>query len=122
MLIHENPNIEIINKNLWAVRFSLIPFIPQISVSSNYTENLNQEKFLLLDSGIVVLNKDDSMYSLLKTTFKAVMKLNSRQITKELNLYAVGALKKTSPNSIVYHAVLKIEQERRKVVKNHGNH
>ena len=31
MLKHENPNIEIINKNLWAVRFSLIPFIPQIS-------------------------------------------------------------------------------------------
>lgn len=29
MLKHENPNIEIINKDLWAVRFSLIPMIPQ---------------------------------------------------------------------------------------------
>lgn len=122
MLQHENSHIEVINKNLWAVRFSLIPFIPQINVSSDYTDNLNQEKFLLLDNGIVVLNKDDSMYLLLKTAFKAVMKLNSRQITKELNLYAVGALKKTSSKSIVHHAVLKIEQERRKMVKNHGNH
>lgn len=34
MLKHENPNIEVINKYLWAVRFSLIPFMSQISYKS----------------------------------------------------------------------------------------
>ena len=42
MLKHENPNIEVINKNLWAVRFSLIPFIPQISYKPDPSVPLEQ--------------------------------------------------------------------------------
>lgn len=117
MLKHENHNFETINKNLWAVRFSLIPFIPQISVSVNYTDNLSKEQFLLLESGLLLLNKDAKTYSLLKAAFVGVMKLKPRQIQRELNLYSIGALKKNDPKSLIYHAALLVEKERRKIKK-----
>ena len=42
MLKHENPNIEVINKNLWAVHFSLIPLIPQINYKPDPSIPLEQ--------------------------------------------------------------------------------
>lgn len=58
MLKHENPNIEIINKNLWAVRFSLIPFIPQISYEPDPDVPVDQVPGQLAPGGLMILNKD----------------------------------------------------------------
>lgn len=61
MLKHENPNIEIINKDLWAVRFSLIPMIPQISVThkeGTTANDLNELELTFTPDGIMILNKD----------------------------------------------------------------
>lgn len=52
MLKHENPHIEVLNKNLWAVRFSLIPFMSQISYKPDpeavMKDSLEQGKNLLI--------------------------------------------------------------------------
>ena len=66
MLKHENPNIEVINKNLWAVRFSLIPFIPQISYKPDPEVPANQVPGQFGPDGIMVLNKDFKHYELVK--------------------------------------------------------
>lgn len=42
MMKHENPHIEVLNKNLWAVRFSLLPYIPQISYKPDPSIPLEQ--------------------------------------------------------------------------------
>ncbi len=112
-LTDQNPHIEIISKDLWAVRFSLIPMIPQINVTANYTNDLSKERFVLLESGLILLNKDANLYPVLKAAFIAVMKLNLRQIDKELNLYKTGALLDTTVKSMAYHAALRVECERK---------
>lgn len=117
MLKHENHNIEIINKNLWAVRFSMIPLIPQINITAQPGTDLAKESFGLTPEGIMVLNKDVKIYPLFKTACSSVMKMNNRQIEKELNRFSIGILKKTSVQSTVYHASLVLERERRKIAK-----
>lgn len=60
MLKHENPNIEIINKDLWAVRFSLIPMIPQISVThkeGTTANDLNELELTFTPDGIMILKQ-----------------------------------------------------------------
>ena len=110
MLKHENPNIEVINKNLWAVHFSLIPLIPQI----NYKPDPS------IPDGIMVLNKNFKHFELVKRTTKAVMKLKPRQIRKELdNLHRFPT---NQPLQVIYRYCLLTELERRKVVKNRGNY
>ena len=69
MLKHENPNIEIINKDLWAVRFSLIPMIPQISVThkeGTTANDLNELELTFTPDGIMILNKDHKFYDLFR--------------------------------------------------------
>lgn len=85
MLKHENPNIEVINKNLWAVRFSLIPFIPQISYKPDPSVPLEQVPGQFGPDGIMILNKDFKHFELVKKATEAVMKLKNRQIEKELD-------------------------------------
>ena len=81
---HENPNIEIINKNLWAVRFSLIPLIPQISWKPDPKIFADKLPWLISPSGITILNKDFSLYLRCKQCYQTIMKLKPKQIKKEL--------------------------------------
>ncbi|WP_050618735.1 hypothetical protein [Intestinimonas massiliensis (ex Afouda et al. 2020)] len=120
MLKHENPNIDIINKNLWAVRFSLIPFIPQISYNPDPSIPLEQVPGQFGPDGIMILNKDFKHYELVKKATEAVMKLKSRQINKELD--SLHHSPANQPLQVIYRYCLLAELERRKVVKNHGNH
>lgn len=85
MLKHENPNIEIISKNLWAVRFSLIPFIPQISYTPDPEVAIEQVPGQFGPDGIMILNKDFKHFELVRKATRAVMKLKPRQIMKELD-------------------------------------
>ena len=71
MLKHENPNIEIINKDLWAVRFSLIPMIPQISVTrkeGTTANDLTELELTFTPDGIMILNKDHKFYDLFRNS------------------------------------------------------
>ena len=88
MLKHENPNIEIINKDLWAVRFSLIPMIPQSSVThkeGTTANDLNELELTFTPDGIMILNKDHKFYDLFRKCAVSAMKLKPRQIRKELD-------------------------------------
>lgn len=119
MLKHENPNIEIINKYLWAVRFSLIPFIPQISYKPDPSVPLEQVPGQFGPDGIMILNKDFKHFELVKKATEAVMKLKNRQIKKELD--SLHHFPQNQPLQVIYRYCLLAELERRKVVKNHGN-
>ena len=120
MLKHENPNIEVINKNLWAVHFSLIPLIPQINYKPDPSIPLEQVTGQFGPDGIMVLNKNFKHFELVKRTTKAVMKLKPRQIRKELdNLHRFPT---NQPLQVIYRYCLLTELERRKVVKNRGNY
>lgn len=120
MLKHENHNVEIINKYLWAVRFSLIPFIPQISYKPDPSVPLEQVPGQFGPDGIMVLNKDFKHFELVKKATKAVMRLKTRQINKELD--SLHHFPQNQPLQVIYRYCLLAELERRKVVKNHGNH
>ena len=117
MLKHENPNIEIINRDLWAVRFALIPLIPQISIThregTEAAENLNDLELTFTPDGIMVLNKDHKYFPMFRDAAVAVMKLNDRQIRKERATFT-GA---TSLKAVIYRFILMAEQERRKIKK-----
>lgn len=120
MLKHENPHIEVLNKNLWAVRFSLLPYIPQIRYKPDPEVPVEQVPGQFGPDGIMVLNKDFKHFELVKKATEAVMKLKPRQIEKELD-----SLRRSPPNQplqVIYRYCLLAELERRKVVKTHGNH
>ena len=119
MLKHENPNIEVINKNLWAVRFSLIPFMSQISYKPDPEVPIEQVPGQFGPDGIMVLNKDFKHYELVRKATEAVMKLKPRQIRKELD--SLRRYHANQPLQVIYRYCLLAELERRKVVKNHGN-
>ena len=119
MLEHENPHIEILNKNLWAVRFSLLPYIPQISYKPDPSIPLEQVPGQFGPDGIMVLNKDFKHFELVKKAMEAVMKLKPRQIEKELD--TLHLFPTNQPRQVIYRYCLMAELERRKVVKKHGN-
>ena len=120
MMKHENSHIEVLNKNLWAVRFSLIPFIPQISYKPDPSVPLEQVPGQFGPDGIKVLNKDFKHFELVKKATEAVMKLKPRQIEKELD--SLRRSPQNQPLQVIYRYCLLAELERRKVVKTHGNH
>lgn len=116
MLKHENPNIEIINENLWAVRFSLMPLIPQIS---GYTPDpeipLEHLAASLSHSGILLLNKDFKWFEILQKNSIIAMKLTTKQIKKEIS--KKGRVPAKTPAAAIYQYCLKAELERRKIKK-----
>lgn len=115
MLKHENPNIEIINKNLWAVRFSLIPFIPQISYEPDPDVPVDRVPGQLAPGGLMILNKDYRQYERVKRATISAMSLKPRQINKELDALAHDPV--NSPMQVIWRYCLLAELERRKVKK-----
>ena len=118
MLKHENPNIEIINRHLWAVRFSLIPMIPQISIThkeGTESTDLNRLELTFTPDGIMVLNKDQKYYNLFRKAAVSAMMLKPRQIRKELVDLAKQPMNQPLP--MIYRYCLMAELERRKIMK-----
>lgn len=115
MLKHENPNIEIINENLWAVRYSMIPLIPQIDYKPNPAIPLEHFPSELFPNGVLLLNKDFKWYEILHKNLVIAMKLTTKQIKKELAKKR-RILAKT-PAAVVYQYCLMVELERRKIKK-----
>lgn len=119
MLQHENSNIEIINKNLWAVRFSLIPYIPQLSIThkegTEAAPSMDDLELTFTPDGKTVLNKDHKYYTYFRQAAISAMKLKPRQIRKELADLAKQPVNKPMP--IIYRYCLMAELERRKIMK-----
>lgn len=115
MLQHENPNVTILNEHLWAVRFSLIRYVPQISYKPDPNIPLEQVPGELSPDGIMILNKDYAHYDKVRRATESAMTLNPRQIRKELADLAKQPVNKPMP--IIYRYCLMAELERRKIMK-----
>ena len=115
MLKHENPHIEIINENLWAVRYSLIPLIPQIDYKPDPTIPLNHLPSEIFPNGVLLLNKDFKWYEILRKNSVIAMKLTTKQIKMEL--VKKGRISSKTPAAVVYQYCLMVELERRKIRK-----
>ena len=116
MLKHENPNIEIINKDLWAVRFSLVPLIPQINIihrEDTPAADLNKLELTFSPDGIILLNKDCKWYELFKKAMISAMKLKPWQIRKQLA--ARSPKEDRSPMQIISRYCMTAELERRRI-------
>lgn len=106
-----NHNIEVINKNLWAVRFSLIPFIKEIEYISDKHIPAYEEPIRITKDGLMILNKDHKGYSLLKNIMIVIIKKSDRKIKKEINKN--DSLNNEDTFKILYTFCLKGELERR---------
>jgi hypothetical protein len=115
MLQHENPNVTILNEHLWAVRFGLLRYIPQISYKPDPNIPLEQVPGELSPDGIMILNKDHKYYTYFRQAAISAMKLKPRQIRKELADLAKQPVNKPMP--IIYRYCLMAELERRKIMK-----
>ncbi|KXG75591.1 hypothetical protein AN619_15870 [Thermotalea metallivorans] len=108
-----NQNIEVINKHLWAVKFSFLPFISEINYVPDDTVPVDEEVGQLLDTGIILLNKEHKLFEVYKDGFCRIMNKSNRQIKNELSNA------KRIPNKdkwqILYMEMLKLEQKRRKI-------
>ena len=117
MLKHENPNIEVINGNLWAVRFALIPMIPQISYKPDPEVSLADLPGQLTPDGLMILNKDFKFYDKLLKITQTVMKMKDRVIRKEI--IEMGKAPANNVVHVLYQYSLKAELERRRAKKEH---
>ena len=115
MLQHENPNIEIINENLWAVRYALIPLIPQINYKPDPNVPLEHLPSQISPNGVLLLNKDFKWYEILRKNSVIAMKLTTGQIKKEIS--NKGRVPAKTPAAAIYQYCLTAELERRKVKK-----
>jgi hypothetical protein len=110
-----NKNIEVINKNLWAVKFSFLPFISEIDYKPDPDIPAYEEFGRATNDGILILNKDYAGFNILKEHIPKVMKKKDKQLKKEIK--ASQALKNKTDWQNVYYAMLQIEAERRKKEK-----
>lgn len=110
-----NQNIEVINKDLWAVKFSFLPFISEIDYKPDDEVPTHEDSGRITNDGILILNKDYVGFNILKEHFPKVMKKKDKQLKKEIK--ASQALKNKTDWQMVYYAMLQIEAERRNKLK-----
>ncbi|MBY0124495.1 hypothetical protein [Bacillus sp. S/N-304-OC-R1] len=113
-----NKNIEVINKHLWAVKFSLIPYIPQIDYVSDSNTPAYQEPGRITNDGVMLLNKEYKGYKLFRDLYENTMKKTNRQLKKEL--FVGNAIKNKTPYQIMCYSMIEVELERREKVRGRG--
>lgn len=116
-----NKNIEIINPSLYALRFSLIPFIKEIEYKP-YDEIPAYQEPMRLDrsNGILLLNKDHAGYELVKdAALKAMSKRKNGQLERELLI--LKHKKNKDKYMIFYETALMVELERRVCQEAHSS-
>lgn len=111
-----NQNIEVINKHLWAVKFSFLPFINEIDYKPDSEIPAYEEFGRVTNDGLLILNKDYPGYKIFKEWLPKLMKKKDKQLNKEIK--AAQALKNKTDWQIVYALMLQVESERR--VKERG--
>jgi len=106
-----NQNIEVINKQLWAVKFSFIPFITEIDYKPDPEVPIYEEPGRITNGGLLLLNKDYPGFQVFKDYFPKLMKKKDKQLKKELN--NAKLIKNKTDWQNVYTAMLQVESERR---------
>ena len=87
-----NKNIEIINKKLWAVRFSWLDFIPEISIKPDPTAPIEEEPGRITNDGLMILNKDHQGYLRLRTANIESVKAMTENVKVIVVLLALNTL------------------------------
>ncbi|MGN9160044.1 hypothetical protein [Clostridium sulfidigenes] len=106
-----NQNIEVINKCLIGVRFSLIPIINQINYEGDISEN---NPFFLSDKGIIVLNKDQKkMYPIMKKEFSKL--INKSNLILKNKLAKLEMKCSLAPIEMVQKAAIRVIIESKKL-------
>lgn len=103
-----NRNIEVINNELWGVRFSLLNYIKEINIEPDPEIPFEKECGRLANNGIIILNKDYPFYNLIKAWLPRIMLKTDKQLKQEIK----NAETKNA-GQIVYKAMLQLETERR---------
>jgi hypothetical protein len=106
-----NQNIEVINPQLWAVKFSFFPFISEIEYTPDSEVPPGEESGCITNDGLIILNKDHPGYDLLKDLFPKLMMKTSRQLKKQLK--TAKLMKSKSIYENLYATMLVVEAERR---------
>ncbi len=107
-----NQNIEVINKYLWAVKFSSIPFIKEIYYEPKPDVKCEDDFGFITKQRVLVLNKECKWYPILKEIFPVLM-IKSNPILKT----EIKRMKNQKPQNIneaVYQIMIKVELRRRK--------
>lgn len=111
-----NRNIEvIIPGKLAAVKFSYIPFIPEIEYTPDPDQLAYTEACRITDGGVFLLNKDLPGYELLKGIVRKVIRLPLHRLNRERSKLANKKAK--TPYEDLYGLCLEAELERRDKAK-----
>lgn len=107
-----NKNIEfIIPGKLPAVKFSYIPFIPEIEYAPDPDEPAFTEACRITDAGLFLLNKDKPGYELMKSIMQEIVPLSLHQLNRKRAKIANKRCK--VPYEELYELCLGAELERR---------
>lgn len=107
-----NGNIEVINKNLWAVKFSLIPFIQEIHYEPADKSKPYSELALYTDDGVVILNKEHQVYMMSRPILDKAMRMPFFKVQKCLK--KLEKIQNRNPMENMMCAIYRFEITRRK--------
>lgn len=111
-----NKNIEVINEKLWAVNFSLIQYIKEISYTPDpYYEAYKEFGRMLDDKAVVLLNKDHAGYQLTKQFLLKAMRYSNSKLKRKIK--QLSGIKYKTPIELLSNATYMVELERREKMK-----
>ena len=82
MQLPMNRNIEVLASNLWALKFSYIPFIAEIEYTPLEGVQKYEEFGNITPDGILLLNKDNRGYLYVKNIFLDLTKMNAGRLKR----------------------------------------
>ena len=106
-----NQNIEVISSNLWAVRFSLIPFIKEIYYEPKPNVKSEDDFGFITKQRVFILNRECKWYPKLKEIFPALMRKPTLLLKTEYK--KISRRKPKNMNEAVYQIMIKVELRRR---------
>lgn len=118
-----NNNIEIINPNLWAVKFSWLPWISDIGIEVDSSIPIEHEIYRIAPNGIMVLNMDNEMFPLYAEQFPIFQKKKLKELKHKRNV--LEKIPSRNYGQELYLAFIMAELNRRQIikgVKHNGKH
>ncbi len=111
-----NQNIEVINHDLWAVNFNLLPYIHELAYAGSH-DDLDVKIASFTQDGKIVLNKSHEIYSVLMLLLQRLMKNKDQDIKKKINEMRS---KESDPTEEFYIFALDLELKRRSISKEYA--